>query len=403
MKKYFLTRLKHYFLSAIAVGMSLLFYSCGGSDGPDEPSGPNKRTVLVYAVASNDLYGNLIDDKNEMLEAAGKMNMNGMSMIVYQITPYENPKLLEIRRQPDGMYGFSTIAEYDKSLYSTDPRRISQVISDVARMCPAENYGLILWSHGTGMDPSFSTHSTRSEEVVAPFAGSGMVFSFGSDNDKDKNPNYYDKIDIDELADAIPGGMFDFIWFDACYMSGIEMAYELRDKCDYFVAYPTEVYRPGMPYHLTMPYFLRETPDLVGSANAFFDYYVNDAATVAVMDMSKIEDVAEACKEVYPGSPAIQESGLLKYTTQRTIGPFYDFGQVTKEKALGKNVDISTFNKAMSEFVIWKAATEYDFNFRPISQDNYSGISCHLFDPDSGSEKDDYFMTLDWYKRVWGE
>lgn len=403
MKKYFLTRLKHYSLSAIAVGMSLLFYSCGGSDGPDEPSGPNKRTVLVYAVASNDLYGNLIDDKNEMLEAAGKMNMNGMSMIVYQITPYENPKLLEIRRQPDGMYGFSTIAEYDKSLYSTDPRRISQVISDVARMCPAENYGLILWSHGTGMDPSFSTHSTRSEEVVAPFAGSGMVFSFGSDNDKDKNPNYYDKIDIDELADAIPGGMFDFIWFDACYMSGIEMAYELRDKCDYFVAYPTEVYRPGMPYHLTMPYFLRETPDLVGSANAFFDYYVNDAATVAVMDMSKIEDVAEACKEVYPGSPAIQESGLLKYTTQRTIGPFYDFGQVTKEKALGKNVDISKFNKAMSEFVIWKAATEYDFNFHPISQDNYSGISCHLFDPDSGSEKDDYFMTLDWYKRVWGE
>lgn len=92
MKKFFLTRLKHYPLSAVAVGMSLLFYSCGGSDGPDEPSGPNKRTVLVYAVASNDLYGNLIDDKNEMLEAAGKMNMNGMSMIVYQITPYENPK-----------------------------------------------------------------------------------------------------------------------------------------------------------------------------------------------------------------------------------------------------------------------------------------------------------------------
>lgn len=408
MKKYFLTRLKHYSLSAIAVGMSLLFYSCGGSDGPDEPSGPNKRTVLVYAVASNNLYGNLIDDKNEMLEAAGKMNMEGVSMLVYEVARKGNPRLLEIARQNDGTYGFSTVAEYDRSVYSTDPRRISQVISDVARMRPAENYGLILWSHGTGMDPSFSTHSTRSEEVVAPFAGSGMVFSFGSDNDQEKNPGYYDQIDIDELADAIPGGMFDFIWFDACYMSGIEMAYELRDKCDYFVAYPTEVFTPGMPYHLTMPYFLRETPDLVGGANAFFDYYAGSSdtsmrvATVAVMDMSKIEGVADACREIYPGSLVPSEWNLQKYTRGK-IGPFYDFGQVTRVKASGRDADISTFNKAMSEFVIWKAATEYDFNFRPISEDNYSGISCHLFDPDSGSQKDDYFMTLDWYKRVWGE
>lgn len=406
MKKFFLTRLKHYSLSAVAVGMSLLFYSCGGSDGPAEPSGPNKRTVLVYAVASNNLYGNLIDDKNEMLEAAGKMNMEGVSMLVYEVARKGNPRLLEIARQSDGTYGFSTVAEYDRSVYSTDPRRISQVISDVARMRPAENYGLILWSHGGGMEPSFSTHSSRSEYIEVPFTGSGQVFWFGSDNDYEKNPGYYDKIDIDELADAIPSGMFDFIWFDACYMSGIEMAYELRDKCDYFVAYPTEVYDRGMPYHLTMPYFLRETPDLVGGANAFFNYYSSEAATIAVMDMAKIENVAESCSEIYPDFSTISVSSLLKYTRDEWktgIGPFYDFGQVTRVKASGKDADISTFNKAMSEFVIWKAATEYDFNFRPISQDNYSGISCHLFDPDSGSQKDDYFMTLDWYKRVWGE
>lgn len=71
------------------------------------------------------------------------------------------------------------------------------------------------------------------------------------------------------LADAIPDGVFDFIWFDACYMSGIETAYELRDKCDTFVAYPTEVYTPGMPYNLTIPYILKETPDLKSAASEF--------------------------------------------------------------------------------------------------------------------------------------
>lgn len=411
MKRKFLHGVYGLVFASVFFVLASVLTSCGGNDDPDdpdEPAGRLKRTVLLYAVASNNLSGNLIDDKNEMLQAAREMNMKDLSMLVYEVTVNGNPKLSEIVRQPDGSYAYSIVKEYDKSLYSTDPQRISQVITDACQLRPADHYGLVLWSHGTGIDPSFSTHPTKSDDMISSDFSGQMAFSFGSDNDPNKRPDYNDKTDIDELADAIPDGVFDFIWFDACYMSGIEMIYELRDKCDYFVGYPTEVFTPGMPYHLTMPCFLRETPDLVEGAKAFFTYYSESSdpswrvATVAVVDMNKIEPVADLCRKVYPGSAMLPTLGLQKYT-RGSIGPFYDFGQVTRLKASGSNgnADSNAFDKAMSEFVVWSAATDRDFSNNKIEKENYSGISCHLFDPASTGSKDSFYRTLDWYERIY--
>jgi len=389
---------------------SIVFGSCGDkNDSPDEPDSnehARKRTVLVYAVASNNLYSNLLDDKEEMLLAAENMNLDGLSMLVYEVTRYGEPTLSEIVKSETGECEFEVIKTYDKSLYSTDPKRISQVFSDVATEREANSYGLVLWSHGTGLDPSFSTHATRGDGNRVDYLPG--VFSFGSDNDKDKDSSYYDEIDIDELADAIPDGMFSFIWFDACYMSGIETIYELRSKCEYFVGYPTEVFTPGMPYHLTLPYILRENPDLVGGAKAFFNYYADypssnmQVATIAVVDMSKIERVADYCKRAYSQISNISTSGLLCYTRGK-IGPFYDFGQYTRLRAGGNDDAPATaeFDNAMSELVVWCNATPTDFNYRPIDKEIYSGISCHLYDPSSSTDKANYYKTLDWFKRVY--
>lgn len=428
-------RILSYLFIVISLTVSTMFVSCGDDKSepepvvkPDKPDNPNvpdepddpiipgdkklKRTVLLYAVASNDLYGNLLDDKKEILKAAETMNLDGLSMLVYEVIPKQGesssypdyPVLRELTKK-NGKCEFEIIKEYDKSLYSTDPERISEVIADVKEIRDAENFGLILWSHGTGIDPSGKTRSDNSGNLTLDLP---FLYSFGSDTDRDKNPNYKDKIDVDKLADAIPEEMFDFIWFDACYMGGIETLYELRDKCDYFVGYVTEVFAPGMPYHLTTPYFLRENADLKGGAKAFFDYYNEypsselQVATVAVADMSKIEKVADFCKEVYADSPVVSSNNMQRYT-RGNIGPFYDFGQYTRMKCelTGNSARIEEFNSLMDEFVIWKAATEVDFNYWPINQENYSGISCHIFNPAATDKKTEFYKTLDWYKRVY--
>lgn len=60
-----------------------------------------------------------------------------------------------------------------------------------------------------------------------------MLRSFGQDES-----NW---MEIDELAEALPDHVFDFIMFDACYMASTESSLCFRDKADYILASPTEV------------------------------------------------------------------------------------------------------------------------------------------------------------------
>lgn len=396
-----------FLISAIVTGN--LFLSCGHSDDPTPPVNEKRDlTVLLYAVASNDLESYLESDKNEILRAVAGMDMSGLSLLVYQVTSQGAPALLEVNKDASGKCSYKELKNYDRSVYSTDPKRISEVIEDVGTLRKADKYGLVLWSHGTGLDPAFPTHgNSPASDIFERIPDT--CFSFGADKDKEKDPSYTDAIDIDELADALPDGMFDFIWFDACYMSGIETIYQLRNKCNHFVGYPTEVFSPGMPYDLTVPYFLNRQPDLVGGARAFFNFYNESSdyqmrvATACVVDMSAIEKLADACAGLYKGvEEAPSAEGMICYT-RRKIGPFYDFGQYSRKMA-DLNPDkpsFSEFEKAIDKFVIWCAASDVDFNYRPIDPEGYSGISCYIYNPSSMSEKNEYYRTLDWYKRVY--
>jgi len=77
---------------------------------------------------------------------------------------------------------------------------MKQVLNDIIQMYPAQEYGLILWSHGTSWLP----------------AGSSLR-SFGEDSGEQMN--------IPDLAENLPI-KFDFILFDACLMVSVEVVYD---------------------------------------------------------------------------------------------------------------------------------------------------------------------------------
>lgn len=360
-------------------------------------------TVLVYAVVS-DL--NLESDKAEMLSGAQNINLDENSLFVYQVYKSGLPQLLELKRNLKGEPEFQVVKVYDRDLYSTDPHRISSVIQDIKTMNPAEQYGLIFWSHGTGWSPSFSNHGVVERKQATAVLPS--VTSFGSDLDLERDPNYTDRTDIDELASAIPDHMFNYIWFDVCYMGGIETIYQLRNKSDIIVALPTEDPGNGMPYHLTLPYLLKGNPDCIEAAKEFFNYYESgqdngwNVATIAVYKTKEIEQVADYCRSVYIGADKPSSYALQVYS-RFSNGPFYDFGQYTKRIANSKNgsPSIEIFDRAMENFIVYKAATRLNFSGKEIDQENYSGISCHLYDPAAIDDKTAYYRTLDWFKRVY--
>ncbi|MDE6787085.1 MAG: hypothetical protein K2J46_08625, partial [Muribaculaceae bacterium] len=298
------------------------FSSCDDNKFKEPDAHKTKRTVLIYAVASNNLSSYLIADKNEMIQAAPDVAGLGkdVRILLYSVASQSATEatLAELAQDSSGNWDFVNVKSYDRNTFSTDPVRMKEVFSDLRKEAEAENYGLILWSHGTGWVPNFTEH-------VMP---QGLQKSYGLD----KYQGVTDYCDIDELSSAIPDRMFDYVWFDLCYMMGVEVVYQLRNKCDYIGGYPTEDWSPGMNYETTLPMLAAPTPDLVGVGKAFYDYY-NDqrlAVTVTVMKTDGLEKLAQTAAAIYEyGTRPKSVQGLQNYSRLST--GMYDFCQFTKK------------------------------------------------------------------------
>lgn len=380
----FLTRISIVFL------MAALLASCGEKEEPELPA--EERSILIYAVASNNLDTTLHMDLNEILDIAPLADLNHNSIWVYYLTNSEMPALYKLERDAESKaFAFIRKKSYDREQFSTDPRRISRVIADYKQMTKAGRRGIIFWSHSSSWTPNFSDH-TVPEETPTKFK------SFGWDTCNGKT----DHCDLIEFADAIPADTFDFIWFDCCYMGSIEVAYQLRDKCEYMVGYPTEVWGEGMPYDLTIPYILHGDPRLKEAAKAFADYYHKDgrAVTVGVYDMAEIEKVAEYAESCVT---AERKSVIFLQNYGRNgYGPYVDLGQYVREQArnFSESWDFAGFQAALDNFVIYKSASSKDFSRRDIRPENFSGVTTHYF-MDTWEPDANYYMELDWFRRVY--
>lgn len=400
------------YLGIFAMLMSVMLLAGCSTDAPDPvlPPGENSapdasgngriRTVLVYAIASNNLSSDFNSDRAEMIEGMKNVDLKKYSLLLYRVLKNGNVTLSEVQDTGEG-FDFVTIKEYDNNVLSTDPRRIAEVLADMKALRPARDYGMVFWGHGSAWEPMYSDHYVDNPIIGGRTMHPSMATlpeenSFGGD----ETQFVRDWTDLHEIADAIPDNSLQFIWFDNCFMSSIEVVYQLRNKARYMVAYPTEIYSAGMPYNDTMPLIMREQPDLIGAAQETFNYYnfTSDACTVCVMDLSEIENVAEAAKKANKKYAPLDVAGLQKYS-RFSYGPYYDFTQYTKR--MGQTSDTfssENFDAAMSKFVLYKACSQFDFTNTAIDPSNYSGISTHAFGVKTTN--DNYYKTLDWYKRV---
>ena len=376
--------------------LALNFVSCS-NDPSDSPFvGDDKEsTVLIYAVATNSLSSNLVSDKMEMLQAASNIDLSKNNVLIFE-TKYQtlsdgsrssDINLIKLTKSNQGV-GWEMVKDYNDGVDPLQPSRITEVINYVIDNFDAKSRGLIFWSHSTGSQPFVATRSSDT-----------MAYSFGQD--KTTTLPIYEQINVDDLADAIPSGIFDFIWFDSCYMSNIETAYEFRNKCNTYVGYATEVLANGLPYDLVLPFIVGENPDLTLAAETFFNYYSKNIATIAVLDMTKIEDFAAECS-VYLNEGLSPSSISLMDYSRDGIGPFYDLGDYVKSMAELAEIELTDeeWDEILNRFVIYKAATTKNFSGITIDQSRYSGISTHLYKFNIDSLAESYYKSLDWFKEV---
>jgi len=251
----------------------VLFCACQ-KDDTEKTKTPAARTVIAYIAGDNDLSG----DASVSLDAMEQgFSETGVNLIVFIAQTGSNPRLIEIHK------GKETLAKTYSTLNTSDPAVLNEVLQDAVSLYPAQEYGLILWSHGSSWMPD----------------GIGLR-SFGNDNGT--------RMNIPELANALPVH-FNFILFDACLMGAVEVAYELKDKADYLIASPTETIAEGFPYDQVVPELLQSKIDYSAVAQTCFDYYnaqqgAYRSATVSVVETRYLSGLAAAMKQLCESNPA---------------------------------------------------------------------------------------------------
>lgn len=386
-----LTKYLYIFFSLLFV---VLLGSCNTTN--DDPNNPQidkcKQSLLIYMIGSNNLDSFMKKDIQEIYIAAKHIDLNEYKILIYEHGVDTPPVLYQLIKN-NGEIEKKIVSSYIETVSSASKERLSHVIEEMKTAAPANKYGLILWSHALGWIEGNSPQKLK-------FVDSEISPTWYGDD-------YGTNMNIDDLALAIPDDLFHYIWMDCCYMSSIEFIYQLRNKCKWFIGYPTEILADGMPYTLTIPFIMKEPVDLISAAAATFDYYLYNeksqmrSCTIAVVDMSQIKNIALKAKEIFMSIHNFQvdTSNIQVYSRNISL-PFYDLGDYVNAICNINKIDskyhefINTLNSA----VIYKRATSKFLSIQ-INESKYSGISTHIMKKD-GSNQEEYYKTLDWYKAV---
>ena len=116
----------------------------------DPPQFEHKgKSILVYMVANNDLSGNAVRNLEDMKKGFVPEDDN---LLVYYHTRGGSPLLLRLHTAESGAVVQDTVYRFpDRN--SAEPESLTSTMKVVQTMFPADEYGLFLWSHGTGWLP----------------------------------------------------------------------------------------------------------------------------------------------------------------------------------------------------------------------------------------------------------
>lgn len=406
------------------------------------------RVVLVYMAGDNSLGGYAWDNLDAMRRGMTSVT-SGSRTIAYVDTPGENPRLVEVTSS-----GTQTLYTWPSPHNSVSAATVREVVSLVRTLAPADRYGLVLWSHGLAWMPSWATgYLTRSKArigdtwpqtkhdgeapetsaffVPAAFSASASmpVTATGSASadrpiptasvptswpatkwfgqDTGESPAGY--LDTEQLSEAIPSGVFDWILFDACFMASAETLYALRDKAERIICSPAEVIADGFPYAEIMAELLRPEPDLRAVCETYYRNYADDprpayrSATVSLVETSQLEALAAATASVL-GAALTTDPEVLSVMDLNRVQPLdryrrhflFDMGSVVGEletRGLVPALLAEAWRAQLARTVIYEAHTP---TMLGLALDACCGLSMYVPYADY-ADLNEYYRSLGWY------
>lgn len=367
-----------------ALAMALTLFSCKKAETEEIVVVKRPKTVLLYMVANNNLS---YDAENSISRLQnGYIPAEEGNLLVYKHCAGMDPVLLHIKKGEEGTVVADTAYRFPPRVSATKSA-LTQALNVTQALFPADSYGLILWSHGTGWIPPLASSSSAAQEV----SGSAPQRTFGLDGKVE--------LEIRDLAQAIPYKL-SFMLMDACFMGGIETAYEVKDSVDYYIGSPAEILTESFPYHKIMQHIFKSTPDYAAVCREYYDYYnaksgSERSATVALMDCSKLAEVAEVAKRVFDQYgeriASLDLSLLQPYFRGSSSKYFYDLKDLVD--AIADASLSAEFAAALERAVPYKATTPY-FIELPIR--SFCGVSTYVPGNPADTKLADYYKQYKW-------
>lgn len=303
-------------------------------------------TVLTYLAAHNNLA---------ML---GKMSLNqilkvGSTESVVHGMLYDGPG--EGGRYIVGAPGTVSEQELFEEFNSGDPDELIKTATWLFRKCPAERYGLVLWSHGTGWMPSEITQvaaearpdAANDAESTERAGTPGSLALFRTTIRTLQKPpkrterailfddgsgQSLDTLELQRVLSTIAGAVgqpLEFLGMDACLMASVEVAYEIQPSVRSYVASSELVPGHSWPYAAIYG-ALGSQPEMSGAELAtrvvedYVQFYsqqppaAGDVTKVA-LDLRKIDAISRPIRELADALTAdMANHAALIWAAQRT-------------------------------------------------------------------------------------
>lgn len=285
----------------LAVILSLGLVSCKHHDDPPLIS-ETEHTLFMYMPWSGSGKSGLTPYFNRNLkdfETALNGNydlLKNNKLVVFFSSSATEATMFEFKYEK-GTVVRDTLKNYKNPAFTT-VAGITSIIDDVIYFAPAKCYSMIVSGHGEAWLPvTTGTKMLRGdyEKNYWEYEGVPMTRWFGG--------NVSDfQTEIKTLAKSIAnnGIKMDYILFDNCYMSSIEVAYDLKEVTNYIIASPTEIMDYGFPYH-TVGQFLMGDFNLRSICEGFYNFYMNYTypyGTIAVTVTAELDNLAAVMKYI---------------------------------------------------------------------------------------------------------
>ena len=374
----------------------LLFTACGDDDNGSKVPVFGSRTVLVYMAADNNLLGYAYNDLDEMKQGMLQVAGADIHFLVY-IDFGTQVRLVELKNE-NGQVKEVLLKQYAAPRNSIGFAETAEVFRDAFTAFPAESYGLVYWSHGDGWIPA---------NVNTKWIG------------QDSSNGFMNLSDFVLALQEVPH--LDFLLFDACFMQGIEVAYELRSFTDALVCSPTETPAPGAPYQKIVPAMFIQEPAL-NIAKAYYNYYSsfyvepsegeiryspwnsnNDwisGLSMSVVKLDNIQELANLTLSFLIKANSVDLQTLRKLVPnydKRNNCLYYDFYSLMEQ--LLSSDDFITWRNLFDDVCVYWATTPYNFSVsaKLFSMAGTHGVS-HYIPTDLSSGALQSYRQTAWYK-----